>query len=81
MTYTTGAVYEGSWAYGKRNGEGKSSDSGNVYEGSWVNDLRQGNGTQGLILFGVRLQHFPLTSFFQYIPMVANMLAFGTRTR
>jgi|GEM_PF-3896105 len=45
MEYPDGAVYEGQWANGLRQGKGTyTSWSGERYEGNWANDLAEGEG-------------------------------------
>ena len=43
--YVSGAVYEGSWMGGKKEGQGVYRyTNGDVYEGSWKNDSKEGQG-------------------------------------
>ena len=45
MFYNDGAIYDGDWLNGQRNGQGKITyPSGNIYEGDWENGVKQGNG-------------------------------------
>eukprot|EP00746_Dinoflagellata_sp_MGD_P162351 gnl/MRDRNA2_/MRDRNA2_89880_c0_seq1.p1 gnl/MRDRNA2_/MRDRNA2_89880_c0~~gnl/MRDRNA2_/MRDRNA2_89880_c0_seq1.p1 ORF type:complete len:383 (+),score=97.54 gnl/MRDRNA2_/MRDRNA2_89880_c0_seq1:84-1232(+) len=41
-----GAVYEGYWAKGRKDGEGKFEEKGRCYDGMWKDGKRHGKGTQ-----------------------------------
>jgi hypothetical protein len=41
-----GAVYEGFWAKGRKDGEGKFEEKGRCYVGQWKDGKRHGKGTQ-----------------------------------
>jgi hypothetical protein len=43
--WTTGSIYEGTWADNKRHGKGKFNwADGEKYHGEYINDFREGNG-------------------------------------
>lgn len=41
-----GAIYEGFWAKGRKDGEGKLEEKGRCYEGQWKDGKRHGKGKQ-----------------------------------
>jgi hypothetical protein len=45
VTFSDGAIYEGEWRNGRKEGKGKMIFSkGGVYEGDWRKDQREGKG-------------------------------------